>query len=129
MEMDLQNAALALAGLIGAGVALLHGFVAQKHIVRPILALAAAPGGPRKQARAFLPGLLHFTTFNWFVGGLALMFLASGVASGARLATGLLVGSSYLYGAVVNFHCTKGRHPGWMLYALALLLVGFALWE
>ena len=44
----------------------------------------------------------------------------------ARLATGLLVGSSYLYGALGNLWGTRGRHPGWMLMAAALILIAFA---
>ena len=40
--------------------------------------------------------------------------------------TGLLVGSSYLYGALGNLWGTRGRHPGCMLMAAALLLVAFA---
>ena len=42
-----------------------------------------------------------------------------------RLATGLFVGSLYLYGALGNLLGTRGRHPGWMLYALALVLIVF----
>jgi hypothetical protein len=42
-----------------------------------------------------------------------------------RLATGLFVGSLYLYGALGNLWGTRGRHPGWMLYSLALVLIGF----
>ena len=41
----------------------------------------------------------------------------------ARLATGLLVGSSYLFGAVANLWGTRGRHPGWILMAVALFLI------
>jgi hypothetical protein len=43
----------------------------------------------------------------------------------ARLATGLLVGSSYLYGALGNLWATRGRHPGWVLYVVALVLIAF----
>jgi hypothetical protein len=35
----------------------------------------------------------------------------------------LLVGSSYLYGALGNLWATRGRHFGWMLYAVALILI------
>jgi hypothetical protein len=36
-----------------------------------------------------------------------------------------LVGATYLFGAAGNFWATRGRHPGWMLLALALVLIAF----
>jgi hypothetical protein len=41
----------------------------------------------------------------------------------ARLATGLFVGSLYVFAALGNFWATRGRHPGWMLMAIALVLI------
>ena len=74
-----------------------------------------------------VPVLLHFSTFNWFLGGLALIAAAIWFALDARLATGLLVGSSYLFGALGNLWATRGRHPGWLLYAVALILIVFGI--
>jgi hypothetical protein len=74
-----------------------------------------------------VPGLLQFSTFNWFLGGLALIAAAIWFEQGARLATGLLVGSSYLYGALGNLWATRGRHFGWMLYAVAIVLIAVGL--
>ena len=45
----------------------------------------------------------------------------------SRLATGLFVGSLYLFGAAGNFWATRGRHPGWMLMAAALVLIAIGL--
>ena len=70
-----------------------------------------------------MPLLLQFSTFNWLLGGLALIAAALWFGQGAKLATGLLVGSSYLFGAVGNLWGTRGRHPGWMLMAVALVLI------
>jgi len=56
---------------------------------------------------------------------LALAALCGGAE--AKLATGLLVGSSYLFGAVGNLWASRGRHPGWALYALALGLIAYGL--
>ena len=58
-----------------------------------------------------------------FIGGLALIIAAYAFGPQARLATGLLVGSSYLFGAVGNLWATRGRHPGWALYGVALVLI------
>ena len=118
-----QDAALALAGLIGSGTALVHGILTQRHIVRPI---AASLGTDRKISapiRRLVPVLLHFSTVAWFLGGLALVAAAAWFESDARLATSLCVGGLYLFGALANLWATRGRHPGWMLMAAALVLI------
>ena len=121
--MNWQNAALGLAGVIGSGTAVVHGILTQRLMVRPIEALFLSHGRISAPVRRLVPGLLHFSTFNWFLGGLALIAAAIWFEQDARLATGLLVGSSYLYGALGNLWATRGRHPGWMLYAVALVLI------
>ena len=70
-----------------------------------------------------MPLLLHFSTIAWLVGGLALIVAAGWFGPQARLATGLCVGSLYLCGALGNLWGTRGRHPGWMLMAAALVLI------
>jgi len=119
--MDWHNAALAMAGVIGSGVAVVHGVLTQRLMVGPFERLAG--GRVSASIRRLVPGMLHFSTFNWFLGGLALIAVALWLGRDARLAIGLLVGSSYLYGALGNLWATRGRHPGWMLYAVALLLI------
>ena len=122
--MTWQDAALAMAGVIGSCVAVFHGVLTQRLMVRPVEALFVANGRIAAPVRRLVPGLLHFSTFNWFLGGLALIAAALWFEHDARLATGLLVGSSYLYGALGNLWGTRGRHPGWMLMAVALVLIG-----
>ncbi len=123
--MTWQDAALGLAGVIGSGVAVVHGILVQRLMVRPFEPLLLADKRMTASVRRIVPGLLHFSTFNWFLGGLALVAAAIWFEQDARLATGLLVGSSYLYGALGNLWATRGRHVGWMLYAVALVLIAF----
>jgi hypothetical protein len=66
----------------------------------------------------------YFSTISWFLGGLALIAAAICFEQDAKLATGL-VGCLYLFGAVGNLWATRGRHPGWMLMAAALILIVF----
>jgi hypothetical protein len=119
-----QDAALALAGFIGGAVAVIHGIIVQRNMVVPIGQLLTDKGivGAIKR---LVPGLLHFSTFNWFLSGLALIAVGLGFVQDARLAICLLVGSSYLYGALGNLWATRGRHVGWVLYAVALVLIAF----
>jgi hypothetical protein len=125
MVMNRHDAALVLAGAIGSGSALVHGVLTQWHIIDPFQGLAAARFSTA--IRRLVTVLLQFSTFNWFVGGLALLVAANVFGREARLATGLLVGSSYLFAAVANFWATRGRHPGWLPYATALGLIAYGL--
>lgn len=123
--MSWQTTALAMAGLIGSAVAVVHGVLTQRLMVRPIA--AAFEDNPRigRPIRRLVPVLLHFSTVAWFLGGLALIAAALWLERDLRLATGLFVGSLYLFGVLGNFWGTRGRHPGWMLLALALGLIAF----
>ena len=76
-----------------------------------------------RSIRRLIPLLLHFSTFVWFGGGLALIAAAFWLDRDARLAIAVLVGAAYLFGALGNLWGTRGRHPGWMLLALALGLI------
>lgn len=123
--MDLQDWALALAGLIGSGVALVHGLLVQRLMVRPI---AEAAEGDRRLNGAvgrLVPLLLHFSTVAWFVGGLILIGAALAMEGEARLATAIFVGCLFLFGALGNLWATRGRHPGWMLMAAAVALIAY----
>ncbi len=123
--MNWQNAALGLAGVIGSGTAVVHGILTQRLMVRPIEALFLADKRTSAPIRRLVPLLLHFSTIVWFLGGLALIAAALWFDRDARLATGLFVGSTYLFGTLGNLWGTRGRHPGWMLMAAALILIVF----
>jgi hypothetical protein len=127
MVMNWQNAALAMAGLIGSGVAVVHGILVQRLMVRPFEELALADGRIGASVRRLVPLLLHFSTISWFVGGLALIAAARWLGPDARLVTGILVGALYLFGALGNLWGTRSLHPGWMLMTVALVLIGFGI--
>jgi len=119
--MAWQDIALTTAGLIGAGIAVLHGVLLQRMMVKPFRAIPHT-GMVKPIERLFAP-LAHFSTFNWFIGGLALIVVAMGAAPQARLAVGLLVGSSYLFATLASLWGTRGKHPGWIAMAAALILI------
>jgi hypothetical protein len=118
-----QDGALSAAGVIGSGVAVVHGILLQRRMVEPIKPLLELGKPMSGSIRRLVPVLLHFSTFNWFLSGIALISAAIWLGPEAKLAIGLLVGSSYLFGAIGNFWGTRGRHPGWVLYGVALALV------
>jgi hypothetical protein len=123
--MNWHDAALVTAGVIGSSVAVLHGILTQRLMVRPFEEFFVADRRISAPVRRLVPLLLHFSTVSWFLGGLALIAAANWLEDGARLATGLFVGSLYLFGALGNLWGTRGRHPGWMLYTAAVVLIAF----
>jgi hypothetical protein len=125
MVMTRHDAALIIAGLIGSFGAVVHGMLTQSHLVVPVRELAAARISPPIQRLVTI--LLQFSTFNWFIGGLALIVAACVFGREARLATGLLVGGSYLFATLGNLWATRGRHPGWIVYGAALSLTLYGL--
>ena len=123
--MNWQSAALGMAGLIGSFVAVVHGILTERRMVRPIEAFLLADRRTSAPIRRLVPLLLHFSTIVWFLGGLTLIAAAIWFDRDTKLATGLFVGSTYLLGALGNLWGTRGRHPGWMLMAAALILIVF----
>ena len=119
----MQNIALSLAGLIGATTAIFHGIVTHRLIVKPIDRRVAADAGVSMTIRRIVPPLLQYSTYSWLVGGIALVIAANVARAETRLWISLLVGSMFLYGAVVNCWATRGRHPGWILMAVAVALI------
>lgn len=126
--MDWHDIALGGAGVLGASVAILHGVLTQRLMIRPLEAVYADDRRIPGPIRKVVPLLLHFSTFNWFLGGLALI-AATGLAPGARLAIAVLVGASYLFGALGNLWATRFRHPGGWLYAAAVAMIALGAWK
>ena len=124
--MNWQDSAFVAAGVIGAGAAVVHGVLVQRLMVRPLTASFADKPTPGS-IRRLVPLLLHFSTIAWFLNGLVLVAAAVALDGGARLASGLFVGATYLFGALGNLWATRGRHPGWMLMAAAVVLIALGL--
>ena len=123
--MNWHDVALGMAGIIGSCVAVVHGILTQRLMVGPFEAMSLADKRISAPIRRLVPLLLHFSTVSWFLGGFALIAAAIWLGHDTKLATGLLVGSLYLFGALGNLWGTRGRHPGWMLMAAALVLIAF----
>jgi hypothetical protein len=125
MRTNWQDAALGMAGVIGCCVAVFHGILTQRLMVRPLEEFFLTDRRISASIKRLMPLLLHFSTISWFLGGLALIVAANWFEQNAKLATGLFVGSLYLFGALGNLWATRGRHPGWLLMAAALMLIAF----
>src|ERR1700732_1840525 len=94
MEIAWQNVALAMAGIIGAFVAVVHGIRVQRFMVRPFEEFALGDEKIDGRTQRVVPLLLHFSTIAWFLGGLVLVAAANWFERDARLASSLFVGGS-----------------------------------
>ena len=83
--MNTHDWALALAGVIGSGVAIVHGILTKRLMVTPFQHLAEGNFGA--STRRLVPLLLQFSTFNWFIGGIVLVIAAVFFQRQARLVT------------------------------------------
>lgn len=121
--METHSWALVAAGVIGSLVAIFHGVVTQKKMLEPILRETPFPDSTRR----LVPLLLHFSTLCWFFGGAALIATPFMPNETAVLTTASFVGTFYAIGAVGNFWGTRGRHLGWILLAISVSLILFAM--
>lgn len=121
--MDWNSIALTAAGVIGGGTAVIHGVVMQRIIIRPIEADIAANGRISGTLQKLIALLLHVSTFNWLLSGIALIAAAIWFEHDVRLMVGLLAGSSFLYGAIIAFWSIRRAHPGGILMSAACILI------
>ncbi|WP_262694419.1 hypothetical protein [Kordiimonas aquimaris] len=113
--------AFVAAGCVGCFVAVFHGVIMQKKMIPPILSTIRLP----ETTHRLVPFLLHFSTLCWFLGGAALIAVTLYASSLVILTTAAFVGAFYTFGAVGNFWGTRGKHPGWMLLAVAVTLIAY----
>jgi len=125
--MDWQDSALAAAGLMGSAVAVVHGLLVQRLMVRPFREISAGDGRFRGAIGRLVPLLLHFSTFGWLLGGMVLIAAAGWLHGAERLVVASFVGSLFLFGAAGNLWATRGRHPGGILMATAVALIALSL--
>lgn len=124
--MTWQDWLLVSAGSIGCAVAVIHGVLTEKRLVRSATGSADRRLGPLTSTGKLVHVLLQFSTFTWLSGGCLLIFAAFQLERDARLVAILFVGLGYIYGAIGNFWATNGRHPGWVLLTLAAALLAVA---
>lgn len=125
--MDCYRIALVVSGVIGGGTALIHGILLQRMVIWPTEALFAADSRVSAPMRRLATSLLHFTTFNWLISGLALIAAAVWLDQQERLVIGIFAGSSFLFGALSALWAVRRPHPSWILMVTAIALIIFGL--
>lgn len=118
-----QDTALISAGVLGALVAVIHGYVMQRLLVRPLEELVGKDQSLRSSSKRLLSPLLHVSTLNWFVCGASLIWAGMRFEGEARAVISASAAIIYGYAAVLNARATRGRHPGWILMAISVALI------
>ncbi len=121
--MDYQEIALIVAGSIGSLVAIIHSILVRRLMTRPLVEAVKDKKNLSASAQRLIPLLLDYSGFNWFCSGLALVAAVLWLGPEAKLIAALLAGSAFLFAALGNLWGTRGRHPGWVLYAIAVTLI------
>jgi hypothetical protein len=120
--MNLHSTALIAAGVIGGGTAVAHGILLDRLVIPKIDMLLPA-AAPSVSLQRLVSLLLHFTTFNWFLSGLALIAAVILFGREAQLAASFFAGSSFLYGALCALWGVRRLHPSWILMSVAFALI------
>ena len=113
---------LVSAGIIGISVAIFHGVLMQKLMINPILA-SSYGRQMRAEVRKLLPLLLHFSSVFWLFAGIALAVAPYLFDQTTRYTVCVFSICFYLYGAIGNCWGTGGRHPGWVLLSVSIILI------
>lgn len=125
----MQDMALIAAGAIGAFTALVHSYLVRQKMREGLGPVLAEKDAFPEAIQRLVPLLLDFSGYNWFLGGILLMSAPFWLGAEGIVVTSLAVGTSYLFAVAGNFWGTRGRHPGWVLYAIACVLLAYGAWR
>ena len=118
--MDWSSMVLATAGVFGGGTAVAHGILMKRVIMKPMETVLKRMGEYLRRAKAW--DAFTFQHIQLVTQRALLIATAIWFGQEARLVTGLLAGSSFLYGAIISFWVMRRLHPSWILMTVALIL-------
>ncbi|MFA3918843.1 hypothetical protein [Ruegeria hyattellae] len=115
----MSDTILIVAGLGGAIIALVHGYLGQTIVIPSF-------SGGSPSMRRVNHAVFQLSTLYWFAGGIALIYAAVFIDQGERTIIVAMVSFLYITGAVGNLWATRGRHPGWILLTVVtgLAIIG-----
>ncbi|MEM9169782.1 MAG: hypothetical protein AAGC56_09015 [Pseudomonadota bacterium] len=102
---------LYLSGGLGVTVSIVHGYLGETRIVRPVVASSAA-------AKRVLSAIMFLSAVYWFCAGALVLSAPTFFPGATRSVIAFTAAGIFLSGALGNFWATRGRHFGWALLAL-----------
>jgi hypothetical protein len=121
MEMTSMDGRLIVAALLAVALALLHSVLGERRVLRKAL----AQDGLGASLRQILRLAWHLTSLYFAGCGAILAALAGQPLDLAALHVLETVGAVFVASAAIIFGASRGRHPGWPLFAGAAVLIGW----
>lgn len=106
---------LMIAGLLGMGIAGVHGYLGQVSLLNRIEA-------PEPEIISWTTMVFHMSTAYWFLTGVGLIWASTFEDHGARSMMAIVAIVMYGPSAVGNFVSSRGRHFGWVMLAIPTVL-------
>ncbi|MGH6696951.1 hypothetical protein [Sphingopyxis sp.] len=116
---------LLVAAILLFSACIVHSWLGEVMIVRPLLAALPAAGvfGEGHYARTILRLAWHATSIAWCGIGIAIAVMAVAPASRQWALTLTVFAATFCVTAIAMLVTTRGRHKGWLLFlAVAILL-------
>ncbi len=107
---------LQFAGALAIAVAIIHGILEETHVFPETTTT-------RPRLKLLLRLVWQASTVAWVAFGCLLIALVWLDASQLRKAIIIAAIANFGFGATGNFVATAGRHPGWMLYTLVVVIL------
>jgi hypothetical protein len=115
MEVDMNDVLTVSAGGLGMLIAVVHGYLGETQVVRPI-------SGAPASAKRVLQAIMFFSALYWFVAGAILAASPFYLTGNDRRVAAMVACMIYLTAAAGNFWALRGRHFGWILLSAASAL-------
>lgn len=125
--MTWQSIAICAAGIIAGLAAVAHGILLNRRIIAPLREHLDEVRVLHRVTVRLLPPVLHVSTIAWFAGSALLVIASAYQGDPLRPILVVGVGILYLHAAVANFVATRGRHFGWMPFAISVVLLAATL--
>ncbi|MEM9289192.1 MAG: hypothetical protein AAGA36_12710 [Pseudomonadota bacterium] len=111
----MENVFLYSAGVLGLAISVIHGYLGEMKVVRPVQAST-------EQAKRILHAIMFLSAVYWFIASLMLLMTPTLLPEAQRPVVAYGVAMVFLSGSLGNLWATKGTHFGWMLLAIAAAL-------
>ena len=114
---------LLMAGSLGLLTAVIHGFIMQRRMIRPLNEHLSDQRIISRAGRDLLSPLLHVSTLAWALAGVALIYSALAGGRGTQNLASAIGVALYLHASVANARAVRSPHPGWILMGVATCLI------
>ncbi len=111
----MHDALAVSAGALGMLVAVVHGYLGETKVIRPIKVIPAS-------AKRVLQAIMFLSAVYWFIAGAVLAVSPFYLTAHDRRVAAMAACTIYITSAVANFWALRGRHFGWIVLTVTSAL-------